>query len=238
MSNIDIVKLLLQNFTVLLYIQQKIDFVHGDIKLNNIFCSGELKNDIFRLKIADLDKASSTFTYYGKYYRFMNRNDKCFMFKNYIYKKYIHNNGYYYFKAKNFIFLTCIIRHTINNINFGKAVDIIFCFINYFINLQCKEFIIEKFLEECHLLFKKKRGNKIIDLTDKELITYINKFYELLNNSMSLSKTFKLLNYKKYVLCYDANKVIIKILNKLYKMMILKQPLYFILNETKKLITI
>jgi len=106
----------IQMYRALYHLQDTIDFCHNDFKSKNIFLS-DRGNGII-VKMADLDRSTSTFIYQSKYYRITNRKDLCFGSKDYIYKIY---DGVY-FQIGTHMDAVCRLRHTIHNIAFCQDI--------------------------------------------------------------------------------------------------------------------
>jgi len=200
----------LQIFETLYKLQDSIDFCHNDLKSINIFMS---KDNI--IKIADLDRSSSTFEHENNYYRIINRNDICFLAKTHIYKIYSFNH-LKYFKLGMFLDATCRLRTNLNNIIFAKSVDLYFCLLNFIQNDYTKKIIFEDNEDIIKPLFCKLTfNNKVKKLSSNEWNVYKNKIYTKLGNFKSTRKFLKLLDYKNIVISINIREIIKPLLHKI-----------------------
>ena len=166
----DIKKIFLQLFKTLIYLQDKIDFVHGDIKLANIFCSGKIEDNTFRIKIADLDIGSATYKKDNKTIRILSRKDSCFMFKKSKFKKYEYNGKYYFKTGINKLKTRCLVSYTINNIDISKILDLLVCLINIMFLKKFRIYIYTYHINTLLKILKEKNiFSKINDYTEKQI---------------------------------------------------------------------
>ena len=199
-----------QIFETLYYLQDTIDFCHNDFKGSNIFISN---GDI--IKIADLDRSSSTFKYKDKYYRIMNRKDLCFGSKDFVYDTYKFKD-YHYFKVDNSLDAVCRLRYSLNNISFAKVTDIYIGIFNFIENDFTRKYIFEKHESIIRKLFCELTiSGKIKELSDKKWIKFRKTMYSKLSNNEKLTNFFKILNYKNFVISINIREIIQPILDEL-----------------------
>lgn len=199
--------LFVQIFETLYHLQDTIDFCHNDFKGSNIFMSnGNI------IKIADLDRSSSTFKYKDKYYRIINRKDLCFGTKDFVYNIYKFKD-YYYFKVGMYLDATCRLRHTINNISFAKVVDLYVGLLNFIQNDFTRNYIFEKHESIIKKLFcELSITGKIKSLSDKKWGKFKKELYSKLSYYESFNDFYKILNYKNIVITVNIRQIINPIL--------------------------
>lgn len=201
-------RIFLQIFKTLMHLQNEIDFVHGDLKLSNIFCSGSIEENTFRIKIADLDIASATYKKGDDTIRVLSRKNSCYMFKKSKFKKYMYRRKYYFKTGINKLRTRCLISYNINNIDIAKILDLLICLINMLSIKTFREYIYENHINTLRKLLKKKNVlSKIDNYTEKEI-------KERINNIFKILKKFKYIMSIYYVvlgiftISFDTAKII------------------------------